>query len=110
MVLTIELEFPLVPLLSTLRPSLARSISYIAQGGFIKNAVLSALLKAVGRDAAKPVLSTEDIRAGCAAQMRGALQMHGFSERLIPRHGLDHLVLPKKPVKILLKGLLSIVD
>ena len=28
--------------------------------------------------------------------MRGALQMHGFSERLIPRHGLDHLVLPKK--------------
>ena len=46
----------------------AVALKFELTGGFIKNAVLGALLKAVGRDAGNPVLSQGDIHAGCAAQ------------------------------------------
>eukprot|EP01047_Picozoa_sp_COSAG01_P081669 COSAG01_NODE_16379_length_1234_cov_1.216287_1_plen_139_part_00 len=66
----------------------AISLQYELTGGFIKNAVISALLAAVGRDSAQPLITQKDIVAGCRKQMRGALQMLEFEQRVIPRHGL----------------------
>ena len=45
-------------------------------GGFIKNAILSALSIAVSRDGEKnPVVCQEDLRQGANLQLRGALRM-----------------------------------
>ena len=70
----------------------AISLKFELTGGFIKNAVQSALLKAVGRDAANPVLTHTDILEGCKLQMRGSLAMKNFAERIVPDDGLDALV------------------
>lgn len=71
------------------------SLRYELSGGFIKNAVMSALLLAIARDGAEaPCISEDDITAGCALQMRGSLSMKSFSHRVVPKSGLDALVLP----------------
>jgi len=43
-------------------------------GGYIKNALVSALLSAISRDSVNPVVTEEDIISGCRLQMRGSLQ------------------------------------
>ncbi|KAJ1455377.1 P-loop containing nucleoside triphosphate hydrolase protein [Pelagophyceae sp. CCMP2097] len=57
----------------------AIGVKYELSGGFIKNALLSALLFALHRDAAKPIVRDADIRAGCALQQRGAMHKHHSS-------------------------------
>lgn len=70
----------------------AVSLKYELSGGFIKNAILSALLKAIARDAENPVIGHDDIVAGCALQMRGSLHMKTFDHRVVPTSGLDALI------------------
>ncbi|CAI5705672.1 hypothetical protein KXD40_000820 [Peronospora effusa] len=68
------------------------ALKYELSGGFIKNAILSALLKAISRDSESPVISQADIVAGCALQMRGSLHMKTFDHRVVPTSGLDELI------------------
>ena len=68
------------------------SLQYELTGGFIKNAVMSALLTAVGRDATSPLITEEDITQGCRKQMRGALHMLDFEERVVPESALNELI------------------
>ena len=68
---------------------------YELTGGFIKNAVLSALLAAIGRSADTPVISQEDLVAGCKLQMRGSLTQRGTEDKVVPTGGLDDLDLEK---------------
>lgn len=68
---------------------------YELTGGFIKNAVLSALLSAIGRSAEVPVITQEDLVAGCKLQMRGSLTQRGMEEKVVPTGGLDELDLEK---------------
>lgn len=75
------------------------SLKYELSGGFIKNAIVSALLKAISRNATKPVITEQDIVAGCSLQMRGALHMKTFDHRVVPTTGLDHMILPEKMKK-----------
>lgn len=70
----------------------AIALKYELSGGFIKNAILSALLKAIARDSESPVISQADIVAGCALQMRGSLHMKTFDHRVVPTSGLDELI------------------
>ena len=71
------------------------AIRYELAGGYIKNAVLSALLLAIARDGPDdPKITQEDIVQGCAHQMRGTLKMKSFSDRIVPTAGMDMLVFP----------------
>ncbi|KAJ0393396.1 hypothetical protein P43SY_005410 [Pythium insidiosum] len=70
----------------------AIALKYELSGGFIKNAILSALLHALARDPARPVLTHADLVAGCALQMRGSLHMKTFDHRVVPTAGLDALI------------------
>lgn len=65
-------------------------------GGFIKNAILSALSLAVSRDYDHPVICIEDFNEGARLQLRGRLQMKNFDRRFVPDSGLDELVLSKE--------------
>lgn len=69
------------------------ALKYELTGGFIKNAVLSALLRAVSRSSERPVILEEDIVHGCSLQMRGSLRLRANSDSIVPTHGLDRLVL-----------------
>ena len=52
--------------------------------------MLSALLRAIGRDRGSPVIIQEDLVAGCKLQMRGSLaQQHGLENKIVPTYGLD---------------------
>ena len=68
------------------------ALQYELTGGFIKNAVIAALLDAVGRNSTSPVITQDDIVEGCKKQVRGALQMLEFDERVVPQNGLDELI------------------
>jgi SpoVK/Ycf46/Vps4 family AAA+-type ATPase len=68
------------------------ALQYELTGGFIKNAVIAALLDAVGRDPSSPMITQSDIVDGCKKQVRGALQMMEFDERVVPKAGLDDLI------------------
>ncbi|KAF0696031.1 Aste57867_13194 [Aphanomyces stellatus] len=70
----------------------AIALKYELSGGFIKNAILSALLKAIGRNATDPVITHDDIVTGCALQMRGSLHMKTFDHRVVPTTGLETLI------------------
>ncbi|EEY59154.1 uncharacterized protein PITG_11625 [Phytophthora infestans T30-4] len=70
----------------------AIALKYELSGGFIKNAILSSLLKAISRNGEAPVISQADIVAGCALQMRGSLHMKTFDHRVVPTSGLDELI------------------
>ena len=56
---------------------------------------MSALLLAISRSSDDPQVSEEDLVTGCSLQMRGSLQMKSFSSRVVPKTGLDDLVLSK---------------
>jgi AAA+ superfamily predicted ATPase len=68
------------------------ALQYELTGGFIKNTVVSALRTAVGRDPVQPLITQADIVDGCKKQMRGALQMLDFEQRLVPEAGLEDLI------------------
>ncbi|KAK3261535.1 hypothetical protein CYMTET_29558, partial [Cymbomonas tetramitiformis] len=67
---------------------------YQLTGGLIKNALISALLLALGRSEGHPLLSEADLVEGCQLQMRGALQIQVFTDRAVVRGGSDALILP----------------
>jgi hypothetical protein len=54
---------------------------------------VSALLLAISRSADEPKVTEDDIIQGCQMQMRGSLQMKAFTHRVVPKTGLDDLVL-----------------
>jgi SpoVK/Ycf46/Vps4 family AAA+-type ATPase len=68
------------------------ALQYELTGGFIKNAVIAALLDAVGRNPESPVITQNDIVEGCKKQVRGALQMMEFDERVVPQAPLEELI------------------
>ena len=51
------------------------SLRFELTGGFIKNAVLSALSIAVSREGDNPVVCQEDLLSGANLQLRGRLKM-----------------------------------
>ncbi|KAL3696624.1 hypothetical protein R1sor_010700 [Riccia sorocarpa] len=69
------------------------SLRYELTGGYIKNALVSALLIAISRDSVNPSISEDDIVSGCRLQMRGSLQMKTFTHRVVPKTGMDELIL-----------------
>ena len=83
------------------------ALKYELTGGFIKNAVISALLDGVGRDPTAPQITESDILNGCKKQVRGALQMVDFNERVIPKEGLNSLVV-SEPVMNKLSEIVSL--
>lgn len=54
----------------------AVALKYELSGGFIKNALLAAVLFALARDKTEPVVNEADVRRGCALQQRGAMHKH----------------------------------
>jgi hypothetical protein len=73
----------------------ALSMNYELTGGFIKNAILVALSKAVARDPQAPVVSQADLNQGAMLQLRGCMQMNDFDSRVIPTTTFNDLVLPE---------------
>ncbi|CAM6093219.1 unnamed protein product [Calypogeia fissa] len=69
------------------------ALRYELTGGYIKNALVGALLTAISRDSEKPTVTEADIVDGCRLQMRGSLQMKTFKHRVVPKTGLDKLIL-----------------
>ena len=51
------------------------SLRYELTGGFIKNAILSALSIAVSRDGDNPLITQSDLLKGASLQLRGRLRM-----------------------------------
>ena len=51
------------------------SLRYELTGGFIKNAILSALSIAVSRDGETPLITQDDLLKGASLQLRGKLRM-----------------------------------
>ena len=76
----------------------AIALKYELTGGYIRNAVLAALLRAVGRLASAPCISQADLHEGCKEQMRGALQLVDvdLGNRQMPARALESLVLPEE--------------
>ena len=66
------------------------SLRYELSGGFIKNAILSALSIAVSRDGENPVICHKDLQQGANLQLRGALRMkvHVCAQLNLPCHGV----------------------
>lgn len=58
------------------------AMRYELTGGFIKNAVLSAVLTALSRSTAAPLVTQADLVAGCKMQMRGNLTQRSFEDRV----------------------------
>lgn len=83
------------------------ALKYELTGGFIKNAVISALLDGVGRDPKTPQITETDILNGCKKQVRGALQMVDFNERVVPKEGLSSLIV-SEPVMDKLSEIVSL--
>ena len=61
-------------------------------GGFIKNAILSALSIAVSRDGDTPTVTQQDFLQGANLQLRGRLRMKDFHRRFVPSKGLDKVI------------------
>eukprot|EP01039_Chlorochromonas_danica_P002363 gene2363-2594_t len=55
---------------------------YQLTGGFIKNAVLSAILMALSRDRQQPIIYQMDLLKACQLQMRGNLVQKSFESRI----------------------------
>ena len=76
----------------------AIALKYELTGGFIRNAVLAALLRAVGRDPTSPMVTQADLHEGCRQQMRGALQLADIAPNtrglVSSARTLEDLVLP----------------
>jgi len=92
----------------------ALAMRYELSGGFIKNAILTALSIACSRaeeeksgdEPLKIVITQDDLARGAQMQLRGRLAMRSFDRRIIPKSGLDSLVCNDA----LLKRLQSVVD
>jgi len=61
-------------------------------GGFIKNAVLLAMNRAVQREGEERQITHADLRAGARLQLRNRLEAH--TDKVTPRVGLTDVVLP----------------
>ncbi|CAJ1423930.1 unnamed protein product [Effrenium voratum] len=76
----------------------ALAMRYELSGGFIKNAILTALSIACARvqDNSGTVpdvkITQEDLAKGAQLQLRGRLAMRSFERRIVPRSGLECLV------------------
>ena len=68
-------------------------------GGFIKNAILSALSIAISRDGENPVVGQKDLLQGASLQLRGRLRMKDFDRRVVPAAGLDEVVVEESIMK-----------
>ena len=77
------------------------SLRFELSGGFIKNAILSALSIAVSRDGENPTISQSDILQGANLQLRGRLRMKDFHRRLVPSKGLDKVIVSDNIMKSL---------
>lgn len=89
------------------------AVQFPLSGGFIRNAVQSALQLAIGRISRPPQNSSSPIGAtdfeitqrdfvrGCQAQMRASLTMKHFARRKVPTFGFDVLVLPPNIISAL---------
>ena len=53
---------------------------YELTGGFIKNAILSALSIAVSRDGHNPMITQADLEKGASLQLRGKLHMKVYNQ------------------------------
>jgi len=69
------------------------AVKYEFSGGYIKNAVLSALSIAGSRSEETPVISMADLEHGSRLQMRSYLGMGDFDRRVVPKFGIESLVL-----------------
>merc|ERR1712054_601671 len=78
----------------------ALAMRYELSGGFIKDAILTALSIACSRAdssknddvPAKVCVTQDDLSRGAQLQLRGRLAMRSFDRRIIPKAGLDSLV------------------
>lgn len=68
-------------------------------GGYIKNAILSALSIAVSRDGDNPVVCQKDLLQGANLQLRGRLRMKDFDRRVVPSAGLDEIIVEEAVMK-----------
>lgn len=79
------------------------SSKYQLTGGFIKNAVLSAMLSALSRDRTNPIISQKDLVEGCKMQMRGNLSQRAFVDKLPSVKPLKDLFVSESDRNILRK-------
>ena len=82
------------------------AVRYELTGGYIKNAILSALSIAVSRDGDSPIVKQKDLLQGANLQLRGRLKMKDFDRRVVPNAGLDEVIV----VESVLKQLKQIVQ
>ena len=82
---------PLLLILVIIVSHLFVYIVSIITGGYIKNALLSALSAVLSKTSAtgKVVVSQEDLHAGAQLQLRGRLRMKAFDRRIVPIAGLE---------------------
>ena len=67
------------------------SLRYELTGGFIKNAILSALSIAVSRDGETPLITQDDLLKGASLQLRGRLRMKVCTLRELIKESLTSL-------------------
>ena len=79
----------------------ALSLQFELSGGFIKNAILSALSIAVSREGDNPTITQSDFLQGASLQLRGRLRMKDFHHRLVPSKGLDKVIVSESVMKSL---------
>ena len=71
------------------------AVSHELTGGLISNAVLSALSLAIkeGQGDEKPMLTEKLLSWGAKQQLKGLLEMLDFERRVIPKSGLQELII-----------------
>lgn len=74
------------------------AIKYVLTGGYIKNAVLAALHRALYRDEDELVLLHEDLEYGAQLQTQDMRLNKEISETRVPERGLSELDIPDKCV------------
>jgi SpoVK/Ycf46/Vps4 family AAA+-type ATPase len=78
---------------------------YQMTGGFIKNAVLSALLSALSRSKDSPEITQDDLVEGSKMQMRGNLVQRAFEDKVLSslaiQNSLQNLFLPESDKKVI---------
>ncbi|KAL1496903.1 hypothetical protein AB1Y20_014482 [Prymnesium parvum] len=85
---------------------MALARKYELSGGFIKNAWLTALSISVAREGLTPTVTQADLHEGAAHQLRGRLAMSNFDRGVVPRYGLENVILPSS-VKEKLKQIVN---
>ncbi|ELR12202.1 ATPase, AAA domain containing protein [Acanthamoeba castellanii str. Neff] len=72
------------------------AMNFELAGGFIKNAILSALTFAIARNGEDICIQQQDLEKGAKLQLRGHLQMVDFEQRVVPKKGVEDMVLTKQ--------------